>query len=1110
MDSNFAFLKKEMLFSEIALGCIEAEKSFLVSNSTAVLQIRRALEIGVKWVYRYDADLAIPYQDNLSSLIHDYRFKSILSPGLFERIRFIITLGNKAAHSTVPVTRLQAIESLKNLYDFTRWLDYAYAKVPEARGGAFNPGLVPASDAIEKKNRRIQEALAAREAELQAREKKLSEQLASIVEREEAKKSREENKEARDFVCTDISEFQTRKIYIDLALEMAGWRMGTDCREEVEVRGMPGASGIGKVDYVLYGDNGAPLAVVEAKRTSKDPATGKQQAKLYADCLEARHGVRPLIFYTNGFETWLWDDRDYPERTVSGFFTKGELEWVEYRKANREKLESVDIEETITGRPYQRKAIQAVCDSFQRKERRALLVMATGSGKTRTAASIVDVLQRYGWVKNVLFLADRRELVKQAKNAFAEYLPSLSLCNLLDSSENPESRMVFSTYPTIMNAIDSTRRKDGSRLFGCGHFDLIILDESHRSIYKKYKDIFRYFDGMLLGLTATPKSEIDKNTYTIFELENDNPTYAYELEEAIEEKFLVPYNTVETKIKFMEEGIHYDDLSDDEKDIWEETFDEETKEVSGEDLNKFLFNANTVDIVLQQVMEKGIRVEGGERLGKTILFAASKKHADFILKRYNALYPEQSLNRADVIYTGVRYVDDLLDSFKKKTMPRIAISVDMLDTGIDIPELVNLVFFKKVRSKAKFWQMIGRGTRLSPNLFGPELHKTHFLIFDYCGNFEFFRINKDGPEGPIQKSLTERIFNIKVLIAQKLEHLDYQTDSYIEHRKNLVSGLHGAVCSINENLFSSQLRIQFIHTYNRKEKWKSISDSMVRDLEIEIASLIPAEKDDELAKRFDYLMYTIELATLAGLPIGKPKMRVVNTADMLAKKGNLVQIQKQADLISRIQTDEHWDNADLLTHEKVRLALRDLIQLLEKERTETFYTDFRDEIKEVSENAGSYGVSELLPYKARVNAYLKEHKDDLVIFKLRNNKILSAEDIKHLETILWLDLGTQEDYKTTFGDMPLLKLVIGLVGLERDAVNSLFAEFLNDQTLNSQQMEFVNLIVNHIAQNGLLDKKILTEHPFNKYGNVIHLFDGKMDVVTGIVKTIDELNKRAE
>ncbi len=602
--SNFRFLERYEFFDAIRAVCEEAEASIAVSNATCALQVRRALEVAVKWMYRYDKGLTVPYQDNLSSLIHDYDFKLMVDSRLFPRIKFVVSLGNKAAHTAKGMRRDETVEALRNLYDFVRWLAFAYAKAEHQV--AFDATALPDGLALEKRSAAMQQTMEAKEAAWAAERRKLKDELRSAEERAEFAGMREARSGTEAFCCDDMSEFETRKIYIDHALESVGWEIGSNCIEEVPVKGMPNPSGDGFVDYVLYADNGLPLAVVEAKRTSKDPQIGKPQAKLYADCLEKQHGVRPLIYTTNGFTTYFWDDANAHERTVFGFFTKDELDTYNYQKKHRQSVKGVSPKDEIAGRVYQKKAIQAVCDNLERGQRKSLLVMATGSGKTRVAISLVEVLQRYGWAKNVLFLADRRELVKQAKKNFAALLPNLSICNLLDGKDDPTARVVFSTYPTMMNAIDSTKREDGSPLFTCGHFDLVIVDESHRSIYKKYQDIFTYFDSYLLGLTATPKSDIDHNTYSIFDIEDDVPTFAYELGEAIEEGYLNPYRTVETSLKFLEEGIHYDELSPEEKEQWEETFDDGVTDVTSDELNRFLFNDNTVDRVLQDLMEKGI------------------------------------------------------------------------------------------------------------------------------------------------------------------------------------------------------------------------------------------------------------------------------------------------------------------------------------------------------------------------------------------------------------------------------------------------------------------------------------------------------------------------
>lgn len=735
--------------------------------------------------------------------------------------------------------------------------------------------------------------------------------------------------------------------------------------------------------------------------------------------------------------------------------------------------------------------------------------MATGTGKTRTAISLVDVLISQGWVKNILFLADRRELVKQAKKHFTALLPGLTLCNLLESKESPESRMVFSTYPTIMNAIDTARSEDGSLLFTPGHFDLIIIDEAHRSIYKKYQDIFEYFDGFLVGLTATPTSDIDHNTYRNFELEDNVPTFAYELTTAVEEAFLVFYNSIETTMKFLEEGITYDDLPENEKQQWEDTFDDSVKHISSSELNRFLFNQNTVDNVLQDLMENGIKVQGGDRIGKTIIFAANTLHADFILDRFDKLYPRYSGKFATCIYNGIKYVETEFENFSEKDkLPQIAISVDMLDTGVDIPEVVNLVFFKKVRSKVKFWQMIGRGTRLCTDLFGIGMDKKCFKIFDYCGNFEFFRANKNTTEGKSGKSLTEQLFMVQARIARELQNSKCQTPPEQEFRKALVQSLHKMVCDIQEDLFSSRLRIEYIHRYNKIERWENITEEVISELETGIAPLIRSDDNDELAKRFDLLMYLIMLASLQGFSAPMQQKKVVATGEALAKISNIEQVRRQADIIEWIQKPEYWHEAQLLDHESVRIALRDLIELIELESKGLFYTNFIDTILGVKEESPLSSSNDFRSYKIKVDAYLKDHINDTSVHKLRYNKELSQSDLQHIEEILWNKLGTEVDYHKEFGDEPLLRLVAHLVGMEQSVANELFSDFLSDNSLNSNQMEFVHMVVNHVVVNGYLDKSSLNDDPFDRYGDLATLFDGKIERVKGIVSLIDRISSR--
>ena len=1111
--SNFEFLKKDNSYKIFADACIEAEQLMNVSYSATVTFVRKALELAVKWVYANDAELRMPPQINLASLIKGKKFKDILPYNMSGLLSYIQQLGNKAVHSGRVITREEAVLSLRNLFSFTAWIDYSYSRYYS--DVKFDESILGETDKIIK---------------VQSEKDKLSKQLAEINKkleelsnenqtlRKENEEKRKINEKEREYKIDEISEAETRKRYIDLIIENEGWTIGEDCIPEVEISGIATPSGKGKADYVLYGDNGVPLAVIEAKKLDIDPLIGKNQAKEYADALEKKYDVRPIIFFTNGLDYYIWDDLNYPERQVSSIYSKKDLEKLIFRRGNKKPLKNVstDIKDEITNRVYQKEAVVRVTEALEKGYRKMLLVMATGSGKTRTAASIVDILTRYNWVKNILFLADRTALVKQAKNSFKEYLPNLSLCNLLDNKDDVESRMIFSTYPTMMNAIDETKNKDGSRIFTSGYFDLIIVDESHRSIYKKYQAIFDYFDANLLGLTATPKNDIDKNTYRIFDLENDNPTFVYELDQAIEEGYLVHYGKpIDVGLKIVRDGLKYSELSEEEKEEFEETFDEEKEEISSEEVNKTLFNKETVDLVIKTLMNNGLKVEGGDKLGKTIIFAVNQRHANFIVDRFNKLYPEYKGKFAQAVCHDIKFVDDVIDNFKDKVLyPQIAVSVDMLDTGIDVPEILNLVFFKKIRSKAKFWQMIGRGTRLCKDLFGPGIDKERFMIFDCYKNFEFFEVNVDGKEIKTTKSISESIFGAKVDIIKSLQHLNYQEKSLIEYRNNLIDDIITSILDINNNRFDVRMKGAIIDKYKKLDNYKDLNEKDVQELKNIIAPLITYTEEEELSKRFDYQMYVIENAYLGKKSFLRAKNRVIETAEKLSEKGTIEKISKKKETITKIQKEEFWKNADLFQFEEVRKELRELVILLDRITTKIYYTDFRDEIVDYGEHETGENfkiVNKFEKYNKRVEQYLEEYKNDDVIQKLKNNIPLTMYDIKYLEKILWEDLGTKEEYEKTYGKIPLLKMVSKIIGMDRKAVEKEFSLFLSNENLNSDQINFVKHIVDYIVKNGSIDKKELKDFPeADKFGGLFQLFDNKRDVLTNIVKIIDKVNDRLD
>lgn len=1109
MLSNFEFLNETAKFNSFSQACLEAEKSLQISPATCTILTRRALELSVKWLYASDSELKLPYQDNLSSLIHERTFQTIIDKDLFPLMKYIIKLGNVAVHTNSIISRDEAVLALYNLHKFTDWISYCYSEhysEPEFKEELLLTGEEPRKRPEEYK--KLYEKLSSKDHKLEELIKENKELRMTLTEK------RIENTSEYRFQVDELSEFNTRKIYIDLELKLAGWEFGKDVLLEHKVTGMPNSEGIGFVDYVLFGENGKPLAVVEAKKTAYDANKGKQQAKLYADCVEQMHGQRPIIFYTNGFDIRLWDDMNYPERKVSGFYTKSDLQLLVDRRTIKRPLFDIEIKDEISNRYYQKEAILAVSEAIQAKQRKTLLVMATGSGKTRTAISIVDVLVRHNWVKNVLFLADRTALVSQAKKNFNNLLPSMTLCNLLDNKDNPElSRMVFSTYPTMMNAIDDTKRKDGNKLFTVGHFDLIIVDESHRSIYKKYRAIFEYFDGILLGLTATPKDEIDKNTYDIFDLETGTPTYAYELEQAVNDGYLVEYRTFESSSKILDDGLRYDELSDEEKEHFEDTFEEEEGEaISNSAVNQWLFNDNTIDQVLNDLMEQGIKVEGGDKLGKTIIFANNSKHAKRIVERFNHMYPQYSGKFAAQIDYQVDYVQTLIDDFSTKDkFPQIAVSVDMLDTGVDIPEVVNLVFFKKVRSKSKFWQMIGRGTRLAPNLFGIGDDKKYFLIFDYMRNFEFFRENQKGIEGKLSVGLTERIFNLKVDIIKELQAINFQEEPYISHRQELVEDVFQEISRLNDENFQVRMHLQYVHKYKNRENWQALGVTNVSEIQEHISPLIISISDDELAKRFDSVMYSIELAKLTAKNAARPIKSVIQTAEDLSKLSTIPQVNAKRDILLKVQSDVFWEESSIFNLEEVRESIRELVKFLEKESQKDYYTNFKDNFIVIAEGeAPIYGSNDLQNYRKKVNQYLKEHQDHTAIYKLRHNKSLTSQDIETLEEILWTELGTRDDYVKEFGDTPITRMVRQIVGLDQQAANEAFSEFLKEERLNVDQLRFVKLIINYVVKNGTLEKKVLQEDPFRSLGSVTELFRDNIDDVKGIIRVIDEINNNVE
>lgn len=934
-----------------------------------------------------------------------------------------------------------------------------------------------------------------------------------------------EHQQNRTFKSQDLSEFKTRKIYIDVDMKQMGWKftgIDADVQEEYPVEDMAGVVGQkGYCDYVLFGKDGMPLAVVEAKRTSKDPNSGRKQVMLYADCLERKFGRRPMMFTTNGFETYFWDDQTAPQRRVSGIFSKDDLQKMINRRSECMDLMAVPIDDKITDRYYQKEAIRAVCEQIQRGFRKHLLVMATGTGKTRTASSLTDVLSRGKQVTNILFLADRTALVKQAKDDFKNYLPDMSLCNLCTNKDDRNARIVFSTYPTMLNAIDDIKSKDGTRLFTPAHFDLIIIDESHRSIFKKYRVIFEYFDAIMVGLTATPKTEVDRNTYDFFEMEHGVPTYAYDYETAVyQDHVLVPYYNYEVHTKFLDEGIVYDDLSEKDKERFEEDFGEDgflPEYISSAAMNKFIFNELTVDTVLQDLMERGIHVAGGDRIGKTIIFAQNKRHAEFIVERFNKLYPKYKGTFAQRVVHDDAYAQTVIDDFKiADKLPFIAVSVDMMDTGIDVPECVNLVFFKKVHSKTKFWQMIGRGTRLCKGLTcidridGEYTDKRRFLIFDYCGNFEYFRAHKEGFESKETKTLSENIFGKQVRLISLLQENDYAEEDYRNWRKVLSDTCLQQIRALNTELTAVKLKLRYVEKYKKESAFALLSEGDKGELLQHIAPLIQVDDTDELAKRFDNFMYGMMLAWAEHTPAFKyAKKQLCSIASALEQKVSIPQIKEKLDVIQSINSDDFWNANDILLFEKIREELRELIKFLDSDAgKEPIITRLTDPIILQQDGEQLDSAYDFEDYRKKVNRYIDEHSNSLVIHKLTHNIRLTNDDYQELERIFTSELGSKNDYEREFGDTPFGLLVRKIAKLDHEAAMQAFSKFINDESLNQRQIAFVHKIINHMEQNGYMDNvSDLQRPPFDKPISFIRLFDAKTR--TALMQAINAVRDNA-
>ncbi len=1081
---NFDYLNGKAGFTRLYDFCHTAEITQISNPDESALNSRRALEYLVDIIY-YLKSFTLEPRANLFQKVDSEDFKAYINDrDLMMRLHYIRKVGNNAAH-TGHVTRRESGFSLLNLYVFV--------------------GSVLKKIGLIEDYPEFDESLIPQQAPIHASTPEDSKPDTSTI-------SQYSGKLDTPLVVDkpkDLTEAETRKRFIDLMLRDAGWEICTEdgvkapgkACVEIYVQGMPNNKEEGYVDYVLYDDDLKPLAIIEAKRTSKSRSEGYHQAKLYAECLKRECGYEPLYYCSNGFFTEVFDMLGYPKREVYAFHSKKDLQTMRQNR-NRQKIADMRVNRDIAGRDYQERAIKRVCESFNDRRRHALLVMATGTGKTRTAIGVTDVLMRNNWAKSILFLADRRSLVRQANRNFVKLLPNVTTCVLSDtkpSERDLNARIIFSTYQTMIKYIDADQKD-----FSVGRFSLIFIDEAHRSVFGKFGAIFDYFDALLVGMTATPREEVDRSTYDIFKLEQGVPTDEYPYKDAIRDEWLVPYRQKRKHSAVMNDGIQYDQLTQEEKDQLEKIWDYETTEdglnietvmnghrdIRGHEIFKYVYNKDTVRRVFNDLFSEGLRINNNDVLGKTIIFAFNHDHAQLIVDVFNEDYATQyGREFCQLIDNRVNYAEDLIDRFSDPTkMPQIAVSVDMLDTGIDVPEVLNLVFFKKVLSKIKFNQMIGRGTRLCSNLLGAGKDKKEFYIFDYCANFEYFNENPDGQEPATPVSLTERLFNIRTVIAKILQRAEFQEN---EFTKNMHDGLkdmlHKQVCELNENRIDVRRHLEHVFYYKQKENWIALSDLDCRQLEWDVAPLLPRPMDEMEAKAFDFIMLNLQLSCIEEGHDRQAeicKNKVIMLAGKLEQKASIPQVMAKMKTIKEVQSTVFWKSLTLSNLERVREELRELIQFLVGKSKKTFTVDIEDIITPAE--GGDLPIDSTMSYKERVMDYLVANNDSPVFKKIKNLEQLEAGDIRELERIFWQELGSKEDYdrfsaNALYGGN-IAAFIRSMTHVDYAVAIRKFQELLQEENLNATQMEYLRSIIAYVSQYGDIEREKIGEtEPFRHF-----------------------------
>lgn len=1090
-SQNFEFLRTAHAVLADLAGF--AERYAHSDPASSLIKQRTFVEHVVTTIY--DAyRLRPPFSDNLNDLMNAEPFRQAVPEVVQNKLHTVRKAGNHAAHPRRPITSQLSLDCLTQLFDIARWFHVQVdggdrLEAPQFLELRAEPGGTGKTrEALERlrlAEAKYESVLLALDSEIKRR---LEAERSATEHATQLAHLKEDGQKVASFL--EFNEDVTRRRLIDQTLVAAGWNVGANgadtdmVRQEVRLSTMPSASGDGFADYVLYGDDGKPLAVVEAKKTAKDARVGGEQARIYASCLERETGVRPVIFFTNGFDIFLWDDaQGYPYRKVYGFYSKDSLEYLTHQRANKKALAAVGPNLAIADRMYQLEAVKRVCERFSTNFRKALLVQATGTGKTRVAVSLCDVLMRAGWVKRILFLSDRRELRKQADRVFKEFMPGEPRV-VVDrmTSTDRDKRIYLATYPAMMQCFED---------FDVGFFDLIIADESHRSIYKKFRSIFQYFDALEVGLTATPVRFIERNTYDLFGCEDRDPTSHFDFEDAINSNppFLVPFRVRAFSSQFREKGLRYGQMSADQRDQLEDQ-DPAAQQVDydADDLDKDVYNRDTTRFMWRSLMEEGIREATASHVGKTIVFARGHVHALHLEDVFTEMYPQYGSAFCRVIDNQEPKAEQLIDDFKNpRNELTIAISVDMLDTGIDVPEVVNLVFAKPVKSYVKFWQMIGRGTRLRKDLFGPGRDKKEFLIFDFWSNFWFFDEKYKEKQPSVQKSLLQYLFEARIELAQGA--LDKMNQPAFESAAALIIGDVRAVR--DTNAIDSRDRWRELEMLADGDRVHHFAAATKADLLSIAAPLqhLRSIRGDEDAYRFDLLVTRLQVELVKGGPdaprVQDLRARVEEAVELLSKNQNPV--KAHADVIKQVRSNDFWRAVQVHNLEGIRRELRGIMKY-QQEAPRTRVAPQVFDIDDAEFSAETYiprleGL-DLVEYKRRVESVLREHfAENDTLQRIRAGKAVGDQELEELARLV-LQIDDKANVRHLAGHNPetrrsLLTVFRGLVGLDAVAVEQAFTAFVHKHPrLSVQQLRFLQVLQNYIAQNGGIEIERLYEPPF--------------------------------